>query len=184
MEKVYKPMCYVAKKMYAAIMYESPTAKGTLDVKGLALVKGDSSQLTRTLQHDVINAIMRNPTDAWSVVEGMINDAIATIKQLDKSKLIKQSKLGSELCYKNPAAVVSLQVANKMKARGQEEPQAGDLVPFLVGVGTSTKIVDRADHPDHVVDVDYYYYIDRQIIKPLVRILDVLKTNWRDSVYY
>ena len=80
--------------------------------------------------------------------------------------------------------MVSLQVANKMKARGQEEPQAGDLVPFLVGIGTSTKIVDRADHPDHVVDVDYYYYIDRQIIKPLVRILDVLMTNWRDSINY
>jgi DNA polymerase elongation subunit (family B) len=134
MEKVYKPMCYVAKKMYAAMMYESPDAKGTLDVKGMALVKGDSSELTRTLQLKVITAIMQKPKEAWSTVESLVKEAITEIKTIDKTKLIKHVKLGSD--YKNPEAVISFRVAKRMKMRGQQEPQPGELVPFLVGISS------------------------------------------------
>jgi DNA polymerase delta subunit 1 len=175
-------MCYVAKKMYAAIMYESPDDKGKLDVKGMALVKGDSSHFTRTLQHDVITAIMRRPLDAWPVIEGLVKNTIESIKTVDTSKLVKRVKLGSG--YKNPDSVVSVQVANRKKVRGQAEPQPGELVPYLVCVSTSTRIVDRADHPDHVTNIDYTYYIDRHIIKPLARILDILKADWRKHIIY
>jgi DNA polymerase elongation subunit (family B) len=163
-------------------MYETPTSKGTLDVKGMALVKGDSSELTRTLQLKVITAIMQKPKEAWSTVESLVKEAITEIKTIDKTKLIKHVKLGSD--YKNPEAVISFRVAKRIKVRGQQEPQPGELVPFLVGISSSTKIVDRADYPDHVTNIDYSYYIDRQIIKPLTRILDVLKCDWREIIIY
>ena len=182
MEKVYKPMCYVAKKTYAAIMYESPDTEGKIDVKGMALVKGDSSPLTSALQLDIIKVIMQTQLNAWPTVEALVKSAIASIKTIDKSVLVKSVKLGSN--YKNPDTVTSVQVAKKMKARGQQEPQPGELVPFLVSKTASKRVSDRADHPDHVLHLDYTYYIDRQIIKPLTRILDVLKGNWRESIIY
>jgi DNA polymerase elongation subunit (family B) len=182
MEKVYTPMVYLAKKTYAAIMYEAPLDKGKLDVKGMALVKGDSSTLTSKLQLDVIEVIMQTPLNAWPAVEALVKSAIASIKNIDKSVLVKSVKLGSS--YKNPDSVTSVQVAKKMKARGQQEPQPGELVPYLVGTSMSSKVSSRADHPDFVLNLDYTYYIDAQIIKPLTRILDILNANWTESIIY
>jgi hypothetical protein len=183
MEKVYRPMVYVAKKMYAAIMYESPTDTGKLDVKGLSLVKGDSSQFTRKLQLDVINAIIHDPISCWVKVKTLVVDAIQIIKTVDKKDLVKQVKLGSD--YKNPDGVIAVQVAKRMKIRGQQEPQPGESVQFLVQkVHTSKRVCDRADHPGVVTELDYDYYIDRQIIKPITRILDVVKADWRKYILY
>jgi len=184
MEKVYQPMLYVAMKTYAAIMYETPTDKGVLDVKGLAAVKSDTSPLTRKLQTDVINAITSQPNDVWPRVKLIVLNAISTIKAVDKEQLVKSVKLGSD--YKNPDSIVQVQVVAKMRSRGQQEPRPGERVQFLVKSGTSKRICDRADHPEYVTmnDIDYDYYIERQIIRPDKRILDIVHKNWRNEIIY
>jgi DNA polymerase elongation subunit (family B) len=186
MEKVYKSMIYVAMKTYAAIMYESPTDKGKLDVKGLAAVKSDTSPLTRKLQTDVINAITSEPNKAWPVVKHIVQTAITTIKAVGEDQLVKRVKLGSG--YKNPDRMVQVHVVAKMKSRGQQEPRQGERVSFIVTKGdiTSKRICDRADHPDHVLaeNIDYDYYIERQIIRPVQRILDIIHSTWRRKIIY
>jgi DNA polymerase elongation subunit (family B) len=96
-------------------------------------------------------------------------------------KLVKSKKLGSN--YKNPDGLVQVRVAKRMKLRGQEEPQAGQRVYYLVGNGKSKRICDRADNPDHVQDLDYDYYIDSQILKPLKRLLNVVNEKWKIELY-
>jgi len=176
MEKVYKPMLYVAKKCYAAMMFESPTDQGKLDVKGMAMVKGDSSGLIRKLQLGVIQAVMQNPRNAWPAVKQLVQTAIDEIKSADKSTLVKRVKLNSG--YKNPDGLIQVQVAKRMKLRGQQEPQPGELVPYIVAKGPAKNISARADHPNHVLDIDYNYYINRQIMLPLERILAVVNKDY------
>jgi DNA polymerase delta subunit 1 len=176
MEKVYTPMLYLKKKMYAAIMYEKPTDAGKLDVKGIALARGDSSMMTKKLQLESINIIMNNPTNARDSIKGLIAEAISTIKDQEKSILVKSKKLGSN--YKHEDRQIQINVINKMKARGQSVPNVGERVYYLVGMGAGG-ISKRADHPDYITDIDYQYYIDSQIFKPMKGILNILNKDWK-----
>lgn len=179
MEKVYTPMLYLKKKMYAAIMYTHPIDKGNLDVKGIALARGDSSSLTKRLQLNSINIIMKNPTSAWESIRNLVCTSIATIKDQDKSLLIKSKKLGTN--YKHEERQIQINVINKMKARGQAVPNVGERVYYLVEQGEGG-VAKRADHPDYVTDIDYQYYIDSQVLKPMKRILYILCKDWKAQV--
>jgi DNA polymerase elongation subunit (family B) len=182
MEKVYTPFVYLAKKNYFAIMYETPSGVGKFDVKGIALARGDSSKLTKDLQLTIISSILNNPENPWKGVKTLVQDAIKTIKSTDRDMFIKTKKLGSG--YKHPERQIQTCVVAKMVARGQQEPVPGDLVPYLVARGTKRKISEMADHPDYVEELDYSYYIDSQVIKPLTRFFGVLNKDWRDEIVY
>ena len=186
MEKVYYPMLYLAKKSYAAIMYESPTDTPTnIDIKGIAVARGACSAMTRKTQLDVIKAVFASPTNSWQVVKDIIREAIFLLRQKAKGDLVKTVKLGAG--YKNPSRQISVCVVEKMVARGQEEPTPGERVPYLVAKSKKRKrITDHVDHPDYISknDLDYDYYVDSQILKPLKRFLDILQPNWKkDDIY-
>ena len=68
-----------------------------------------------------------------------------------------------------------------MKARGQPTPSVGERVYYLVGVGEGG-ISKRADHPDYITEIDYQYYIDSQIFKPMKGILNILCKDWKLQV--
>jgi DNA polymerase delta subunit 1 len=67
MEKTYLPFVYLAKKCYFATKYEHKDDEGTLDIAGVALARGDSSQLTKDLQLDVIKAILEYSNKAGQI---------------------------------------------------------------------------------------------------------------------
>ena len=179
MEKVYTPMLYLKKKMYAAVMYEHSTGKGKLDIKGIALARGDSSSLTKQLQLKTIEIIMKNPDSAWEPVKKLIVDAIQSIKEQDRKTLVKSKKLGDN--YKFPDRQVQACVVERMKSRRQDAPQVGERVYYLVGKGVGG-VCQRADNPENVSDIDYDYYVESQILKPMKGILDVLHKNWKTLI--
>ena len=172
-------MLYIKKKMYAAIMYTHPNDNGVLDIKGIALARGDASSLTKSLQLEVIRAIMRKPHDAWEDVKALVSHAISTIKECDPQTLVKSRKLGSD--YKYPERQVQACVAKKMADRGQAAPCVGDRVYYLVGEGEGG-ICQRADNPDDVEFIDYAYYIESQICKSMKNILRILHPDWKAVV--
>ena len=176
MEKVYYPMIYLKKKCYAAIMYENATDKGKIDVKGIALARGDSSALTKRLQEETISIVLRQPSTAWPLVLTLIQGAIMTIRDADPKLLIKSKKLGDN--YKYPERQVQYEVVKRMTERGQDAPQVGERVYYLVGTGAGG-VCKRADSPASVTELDYSYYIDSQILKPMKRFLDVLCADWK-----
>ena len=179
MEKVYSPMLYTKKKMYAAIMYTHPNDKGVLDVKGLASARGDSSSLTKSLQLKVIDVIMQKPHGAWEDVKALVSHAVSTIRERDTKMLIKSRKLGSN--YKHPERQVQACVAKKMADRGQTAPNIGDRVYYLVGEGDGG-VCQRADNPDDIENIDYAYYIDSQICQPMDNILQILCPAWKSDI--
>ena len=179
MEKVYSPMLYTKKKMYAAIMYTHPNDKGVLDVKGLASARGDSSSLTKSLQLKVIDIIMQKPHGAWEDVKALVSHAVSTIRERDTKMLIKSRKLGSN--YKHPERQVQACVAKKMADRGQTAPSIGDRVYYLVGEGDGG-VCQRADNPDDVKNIGYAYYIESQICQPMDNILQILCPAWKSDI--
>ena len=181
LEKLYSPMIYLKKKCYAAMMYESPTSTPCLDIKGIAIARGDTSPFTKALQLDVIKIIMKGTDDTWSNVTDLVNDAILSVKQTDPMLLIKSRKLGTD--YKFPERQVQFQVAERMRLRGEEAPQVGEHVSWLVGLGTGG-IASRADNPSFVTEIDYKYYIEAQIIKPMKRILEALNPDWKKYIKF
>ena len=162
--------------MYAAKMYTKPSDKGKLDVKGIALTRGDSCILTKNLQLATINHIITNPRNAWEGVRLLVNQAISTIKTQDRNMLVRSKKLGAN--YKYPDRQVHVCVVNKMKARGQIVPSIGDRVHYLIGVG-SGGVCAKADCPEYVAEIDYDWYVDAMIFKPMSDILGVLEPDWR-----
>jgi DNA polymerase elongation subunit (family B) len=178
-EKVYTPMIYLRKKCYAAMMYETPSSNPSLDIKGVAISRGDTSPYTRALQLSVINLVMSGTDELWSKVLVLMTSAIQSVRQTDPLLLVKSRKLGAE--YKFPDRQVQFQVAQRMKSRGEDAPQVGERVSWLVGVG-SGGIASRADIPTHVTEIDYKYYIDSQIIKPMKRILEALNPEWKKYI--
>ena len=165
--------------MYSAIMYTHPKDKGVLDIKGIALARGDSSPLTKKIQLETINLIMKNPLTAWEAVRLLITEAIQTIRDQDKSCLIKSRRLGEN--YKYPDRQVQHCVVVKMKERGQDPPKIGERVQYLIGCGEGN-ICTRADYPDNITEIDYQYYIESQILKPMKNILHILCKDWKNTI--
>ena len=179
MEKVYNPMIYLKKKCYAAVMYENASDKGKLDVKGIALARGDSSALTKRLQEETISIVLQQPSTAWPLVLNLIQNAINVIRDMDPALLIKSKKLGA--AYKFPERQVQYEVARRMKERGQDAPQVGERVYYLVGKGDGG-VCKRADNPVNVTEIDYGYYVESQILKPMKRFLHVLCADWKNYI--
>ncbi len=162
--------------MYAAMMFDSPQSTGVLDIKGIALARGDSSKMTKDLQLAMIKHIMSNPLDAWPHCKELVLDAIRTIRDKDPKLLIKSRKLGSD--YKFPERQVQWNVAKKMKIRGGSAPNVGDQVYYVVGKGNGG-ICARADAPESITEIDYEYYIKSQVLDPIKNILPILCADWR-----
>ena len=57
----------------------------------------------------------------------------------------------------------------------------GERVYYLVGKGKGG-VCTRADSPDSVAELDYAYYIDSQILKPMKHFLHILCAEWKQYV--
>ena len=157
------------------MLHESATSKPKLDIKGLAITRGDSSKMTKALQLAIIEEAMEKHAQAWPSCEKIILDAKETIRQQDISYFIKTKKLGSD--YKYPERQVQYVVAEKMRLRGENAPNAGERVSFVVGKGEGN-ICKRADSPEHIKCIDYDYCINAQIDKPIKNIINILQKEW------
>ena len=98
---------------------------------------------------------------------------------MDPGLLIKSKKLGA--AYKFPERQVQYEVARRMKERGQDAPQVGERVCYLVGRG-DRGACKRADNPVDVTEIDYGYYVESQILKPMKRFLHVLCADWKNYI--
>jgi DNA polymerase I len=74
-----------------------------------------------------------------------------------------------------------------MKERGDTPPSIGDRVPFIIIKGKSggkrqkDLFVNRAENPNYIIKhgikIDTEYYINKQLLPPLLRIFSTLNEN-------
>jgi len=173
-EKTYLPFLLLKKKRYVGMKNE-PGLPRKMQIKGLESVRRDYAPLLVDTQKKVLNAIVEDQDVEKACA--IIKDVVKRLKmnQIPIDMLIMSKKLSREVeDYKAKAPHVQL-TKRLMKENPEKAPIAGDRVPFVIhtgGGGTS----DRACTPEEITAgkymVDRDYYLEKQLMKPLLRIMD------------
>jgi len=177
LEKVYCPYFLYSKKRYAAKMYEK---KGDavvfkkIDVKGLQVVRRDTCMYVRGVLKHLLDLVL-NSEDPRPAIEYARTSAKTLLKgKVDSKELMMSKQLGAD--YKT--RVPHVEVRDKIKKRSPgSEPQNGDRVAFLI-TKVPGLLCDKAEDPSWVTDnkipLDYVYYFEHQLVKPVCDLLEPL----------
>jgi DNA polymerase delta subunit 1 len=177
LEKVYCPYFLYSKKRYAAKMYEK---KGDavvfkkIDVKGLQVVRRDTCMYVRGVLKQLLNLVL-NSDDPRPAIEYARTSAKTLLKgKVDPKELTMSKQLGAD--YKT--RVPHVEVRDKIRKRAPgSEPQNGDRVAFLI-TKVPGLLCDKAEDPSWVTDnnipLDYVYYFEHQLVKPVCDLLEPL----------
>jgi DNA polymerase delta subunit 1 len=190
LEKVYCPYFLYSKKRYAAKMYEGKSNKdgtpvlkedGTrlvafkkIDVKGLQVVRRDTCMYVRGVLKHLLDLVL-NSEDPRPAIEFARTSAKTLLKGKVESKELMMSKqLGSD--YKT--RVPHVEVRDKIRKRAPgSEPQQGDRVAFLITKVPGLLCVNAEDPSwvtDNKIALDYVYYFEHQLVKPVCDLLEPL----------
>lgn len=178
---------FLAKKRYALWVFEQMGEKwqDRIKVRGMETVRRDWCGLTSGTLKKCLDLVLK---------EGKVDEAVEHVRsvvlRLQDLDLSQDPEILEELTltrrytkstgsYKNKQP--HIQLVEKMKERGGRVPNVGDRVPFVIirGRGSrknKTLFVDRAEDPAFVLEnnipLDAEYYVDKQIVPPVLRILE------------
>jgi DNA polymerase, archaea type len=182
-ESIAKRALLIAKKRYALWLFESGNSgwEGKIKVKGMETVRRDWCELTSKTLNKVLELVLIEG-DVERAVE-YVKTVVSAVRNLDPRKdaeIVESLVLTRTLTrksdsYKNKQP--HLTVAENLKKRTGVMPSIGTRIPFVIVAGKGL-FVDRAEDPDYVrehnVPIDVDYYIKKQILPPIERILEVL----------
>lgn len=180
LEKVYCPYFLYSKKRYAAKMWVEKHGKvvfDKIDVKGLQVVRRDSCKFVRDTCKKLLETVLESsdPSNAVSLArearDNLLNGTVPS------DELVLTKSLAAEYKVNMP----HVEVVKKMKERNPgSEPQIGNRVPFVViktkkGVD---RLFEKAEDPvwaeENKVPLDYEYYFEHQLRKPVEDLLEPL----------
>lgn len=180
-----KRAIFIAKKRYAVLLLEknNTDVKEKIRVKGMETVRRDWCELTTKTVEKVLELVLK---------EGKVDDAVELVKTtIDSIREIdarKNPELFDKLILtrqytKKPESYKSRQphitVVDKLKSRGIIA-NVGDRIPFVILSGNGL-FVDRAEDPDYAreknLPIDVDYYVTKQILPPVERILSDFGDN-------
>ena len=178
LEKVYCPYFLYSKKRYAAKMYEKKGDKVVfkkIDVKGLQVVRRDTCGYVRGVLKHLLNLVLdsNDPRPPIEFARQSGRDLLAG--KISSSDLLMSKQLGSDYKTRQP----HVEVRDKIRKRAPgSEPQNGDRVQFLIVKGSGRLLCEKAEDPVFVTEnnipVDYAYYFDHQLQKPVCDLLEPL----------
>jgi DNA polymerase I len=181
-ESIAKRALLIAKKRYALWLFEPKNSgwESEIKVKGMETVRRDWCELTSRTLNRVLELVLIDG-DVDRAVEH-VKKVVSDIRNLDPrkdSEIIESLVLTRTLTrktdsYKNKQP--HLTVAENLKRRTGIMPSIGTRIPFVIVAGKGL-FVERAEDPDYVrennVPIDVDYYIKKQILPPVERILGV-----------
>lgn len=170
---------FLAKKRYAIWVFEkiNHTWRDSIKVKGMETVRRDWCNLTTKTVDKVLELVLKEGN-----VEAAIEHIRNVINRIRSMDVQKDPQLYEELILtrqftKKVESYKSKQphttVVEKMKKRGIMV-NLGDRIPFVILAGNGL-FVERAEDPgyarQHNLPLDVDYYINKQILPPVERIL-------------
>lgn len=199
-EKVYYPYLLMKKKRYAGLIWTKTDKYDRIDMKGLENVRRDNCELVKETLDKLLQLILLDKDGgkkAIDYVKGVISDLVSgktDISKLIISKTIsKKIELNSDVTKKNKKIYVSKQahteLAEKMKKRDEgSAPGVGDRVAYVIVAGAKgTKTYQNSEDPRYVIDndipLDYKYYIENQLKKPVLRLLEHVVPNAEGKIF-
>ncbi|HPE64037.1 MAG TPA: DNA-directed DNA polymerase [Methanothrix sp.] len=171
---------FLVKKRYALWVFEKVGMewRDKIKVRGMETVRRDWCELTsKTLNRCLELVLQEGKVDeavelARSVIERLMRLDLQKDPEILDDLILTRRYTKSASSYKNKQPHV--QLTEKMRARGGAVPQVGDRVPFVIIRGKGL-FVDRAEDPAYALEndlkIDTDYYIEKQILPPLLRLL-------------
>jgi DNA polymerase I len=191
-ESIAKRALFIAKKRYAIWVFER-TADGWKDgikVKGMETVRRDWCELTSKTLNRVLELVLKEGEVEAAVRH--VRKVVDSIRNLDVTKDkdiiddLTMTRMYSKRRehYKNKQPHIT--VAEKMEHRTGSLPPVGERIPFVITAGKDL-FVNRAEDPEYVrehnVSLDVDYYVKKQIIPPVERILGVFGVDLANLDY-
>ncbi len=170
---------FIAKKRYAILVVEKSDTgwKEKIKVKGMETVRRDWCDLTSRTLSKCLETILKDGD--VEKAKNLVTSTIEALRKFDYSDknmlndLILTKKL-SKREYKSKQA--HLIVADKIFKRTGTKLHIGDRIPFVIISANGKLFADKAEDPDYAVEhklkLDTNYYIDKQILPPITRLLD------------
>jgi DNA polymerase delta subunit 1 len=179
-EKVYFPYLLMNKKRYAGLYWTNPTKWDKMDSKGIETVRRDICPLVTNVITDCLHMILieRNVNDAIAYVKRTISDLLCN--RIDLSLLVISKTLGKTE-YKGKQ--VHAELAERMYKRDpRSAPVVGDRVAYVITKGVKdAKTYEKAEDPiyvlEHDIPIDTKYYLNNQLMQPLLRIFEPIMGN-------
>lgn len=190
LDKCYQPCILLAKKRYCGMMYESPTQiKPTYEAKGIESVRRDGCPLGVRYMDECIRLLFKykDVSRIRQYMERTWSRMFANTIPLSEYIFAKESKLGT---YRSmPASAI---VATRLIERDPRlAPLYAERVAYVVvdGHSVGARLMDRVVPPldvlawPHLYRLDLIYYIEKVLLPPICRILDLLGVSglqwWR-----
>jgi len=183
LEKVYCPYFLYSKKRYAAKMWvEKSSPDGVrsvvfdkIDVKGLQVVRRDSCKFVRDTCKSLLETVLESPDPVAAVKMAREAKEKLITGNVDPGDLVLTKSLAAEYKVQMP----HVEVVKKMRARNPgSEPQIGNRVPFVVIKAKGERLFEKAEDPvwaaDNKIPLDYDYYFEHQLKKPVEDLLEPL----------
>lgn len=185
-ESIAKRALLIAKKRYALWLFEPKNSgcESEIKVKGMETVRRDWCELTSRTLNKVLELVLIEG-DVDRAIEH-VKKVISNIRNLDPRKdseimeslVLTRTLTRKTNSYKNKQP--HLTVAENLKRRTGVMPSIGTRIPFVIVAGKGL-FVNRAEDPDYVrehnVPIDVDYYVKKQILPPVERILGVFGVN-------
>lgn len=165
------------KKRYAGLKED-----GGIMVKGLEIVRSDWAPYAQESQATIISTLLKEKD-----IEEAIEEAKALIsrldnKQVEEEKLLMSSSLGQPLDEYDNKQKHSEAAKRAMDTIPGITYENGDDVPYFVvtldedgGITDNTVTLDHYHYGDF--EIDYDYYLDRQVCPAIMRLLDVVNVD-------
>jgi DNA polymerase delta subunit 1 len=184
-EKVYYPYLLINKKRYAGLYYTRPEKFDKMDCKGIETVRRDNSPLVANLMNMCLQKLLidRDPTAAVDYAKSVISDLLCN--RIDISQLVITKELTK---HDYAAKQAHVELAAKMKKRDAgNAPKLGDRVPYVItAAAKSAPAYSKAEDPIYVLEncvpIDFQYYLDNQLSKPLLRIFEPILGDKAESI--
>nr|WRJ69904.1 DNA polymerase family B [Oceanusvirus sp.] len=188
-EKTFWPLMLLAKKKYVGNMYEDDPTKFKLKYMGIVLKRRDNAPIVRRVMSTLLDRLLNDLNvnaalcDMLNVIDDVV-DAAVPMEELIITKTLRGE-------YKDRSKIAHAVLAQRIGERDPgNAPQVNDRIP-MVYVRTeavnarrgNARILqgDRVEDPDYVtkngLEPDMEYYLENQIMRPLMQMLGALAEN-------
>ncbi|XP_048348598.1 DNA polymerase zeta catalytic subunit [Sphaerodactylus townsendi] len=181
-EKVYLPCILQTKKRYVGYMYETLDQKDPVfDAKGIETVRRDSCPAVSKILERSIKLLFET-RDISQIKQFVQNQCMKLLEgKASMQDFIFAKEYRGSFAYRPGACVPALEITRRMLAYDRRsEPRVGERVPYVIVYGIpGLPLIQLVKRPIEVLQdsnlrLNAVYYITKQILPPLARILSLV----------
>ncbi|XP_007426650.1 DNA polymerase zeta catalytic subunit isoform X1 [Python bivittatus] len=181
-EKVYLPCILQTKKRYVGYMYETLDQKDPVfDAKGIETVRRDSCPAVSKILERSIKLLFET-RDISHIKQYVQNQCMKLLEgKASMQDFIFAKEYRGSSAYRPGACVPALEITRKMLTYDRRsEPRVGERVPYVIVYGMpGLPLIQLVRRPIEVLQdpnlrLNATYYITKQILPPLARILSLI----------